>query len=190
MAVAIQSAAAGLGALAAVGAWLRLRPSREHRRRAATRQPNGRVAVATRDELRDCPRWQRAFASHRKDARYYDVVERTIDQGFEYRYFVVEDSSGQVRAVQPFFLLDQDLLAGGGQSITRFASGIRKIFPRFLVLRTLMVGCAAGEGQGIDGPRRGGQGEAEERRGGQLARGATLSPGGPGAPRGQGRGGR
>src|SRR5205814_2147989 len=78
----------------------------------------------------------------------------TIRQGFEYQYFVLEDHDGNVKAVQPFFLLDQDLLGGAGKLLCGVAGGLRKIFPRFLVLRTLMVGCAAGEGH-LDGDQNG-----------------------------------
>ncbi len=47
--------------------------------------------------------------------------------------------------MQPFFLLDQDLLEGLG-SDWRFVSLIRRHYPRLLKLRTMMVGCSAGEG--------------------------------------------
>ena len=51
-----------------------------------------------------------------------------------------------VRAVQPFFVLDQDLLVGAGARYGTVIEHVRRIFPRFMRLRTLMVGCAAGEG--------------------------------------------
>jgi len=108
--------------------------------------PNGSVYVATRQQLERLPEWSGAFSRHRKDRRYYEVVEDTIQQGFDYRYFVLEDPTGRVRALQPFFLLQQDLLQGSGPRLTRFAARVRRWFPRFLTLRTLMVGCAAGEG--------------------------------------------
>jgi predicted N-acyltransferase len=107
---------------------------------------DGSIHVATRQQLEQIPAWERAFVRHRKDHRYYEIVEDTIPQGFDYRYFVLEDKTGQVRAVQPFFLLQQDLLQGAGPRITRSAGWVRRWFPRFLTLRTLMVGCAAGEG--------------------------------------------
>jgi len=34
---------------------------------------------------------------------------------FDYRYFAVKDDSGTVCAVQPFFILDQDLLVGASR---------------------------------------------------------------------------
>ncbi|HSU65784.1 MAG TPA: GNAT family N-acetyltransferase [Tepidisphaeraceae bacterium] len=104
------------------------------------------MSVATRQHLSQVPAWERAFALQRKDRRYYEIVEDTIRQGFEYRYFVLEDKSGTVRGIQPFFILRQDLLQGSGAGVARFAAKVRRVFPRFLTLRTLMVGCAAGEG--------------------------------------------
>ena len=81
----------------------------------------GTVRVATRKQIEEIPAWRQAFAQTRKDWRYYQIVEDTIDQGFDYRYFVLEDPRGCVKAVQPFFLLDQDLLqvAGNGATASR-----------------------------------------------------------------------
>ncbi len=116
--------------------------------------PYGVVHVATRAQVEECAAWSACFRDHRQDHRYYRIVEDTIQQGFEYRYFVLEDESGQARAVQPFFILQQDLLEGAGKKLNRFARGVRKVFPRFLYMNTLMVGCAAGEGH-LDGDNNG-----------------------------------
>jgi predicted N-acyltransferase len=107
---------------------------------------DGSVSVATRQQLEQVPAWSRAFARQRKDRRFYEIVEDTIQQGFDYRYFVLEDRQGTVRGIQPFFLLRQDLLQGSGPRMTALARKVRRVFPRFLTMRTLMVGCAAGEG--------------------------------------------
>jgi len=64
----------------------------------------------SRAELVHCRHWQSAFAGQRKDHRFYELVEDTIRQGFDYRYFVIKDRDGEVQAVQPFFILNQDLL--------------------------------------------------------------------------------
>lgn len=111
----------------------------------------GSVTVVRRGDLADEPHWRRAFAAERKDHRYYELLEDTVLQGFDYRYFAIRDGAGDVRAVAPFFLLDQDLLAGMPMPVHKFAGAVRRIFPRFLVLRTLMVGCTAGEGHLDDG---------------------------------------
>jgi hypothetical protein len=106
----------------------------------------GAVEVATLSELQNIKHWTRAFSDQRKDHRYYQLTERTICPDFEYRYFIIKDGRGAVRAIQPFFLLDQDMLAGV-PALTRAADRfVRGWWPRFMRLRTLMVGCAAGEG--------------------------------------------
>ena len=60
--------------------------------------PIARVELYTRRELTQCSHWRDAFATERKDHRYYEVVEDTIE-GFDYHYFVVRDAGGTVRAV-------------------------------------------------------------------------------------------
>jgi hypothetical protein len=109
-----------------------------------------RVSVHTRQELAGCEHWRCAFATERKDHRYYELVEDTIHPEFEYRYFVIKDAAGTVRAVQPFFVLDQDLLVGIKPVLDPPIQRIRDYFPHFMRLRTLMIGSAAGEGH-LDG---------------------------------------
>jgi len=112
---------------------------------------SGSVAIASRAEVALIPHWQRAFANERRDHRFYELVEDTIHQDFDYRYFVISDDRGEVRAIQPFFILDQDLCAGAGTPIQRAVSAVRRLWPGFLRLRTLMIGCVVGEGH-LDGP--------------------------------------
>jgi hypothetical protein len=114
--------------------------------RDASTEPPGQVDVLSRAELSSCPRWGHAFSGKRKDRRYYEVVEDTINPEFKYRYFVLRDERGMICAIQPFFILDQDLLLGIGRRLGSVIGVIRRIWPRFMYLRTLMVGCAAGEG--------------------------------------------
>jgi hypothetical protein len=106
-------------------------------------QRGAAVEVMTGEEFRRCRRWPRAFAAERKDSRYYEIVSRAIRQGFDYRYFALRDGAGEVRAVAPFFVLDQDLCAGVTGARPALAT-LRQLWPRFLTARTLMVGCAAG----------------------------------------------
>jgi hypothetical protein len=108
--------------------------------------PAGRVELISRRDLADCRRWRSAFAGKRKDRRFYELIEDTNRQDFDFRYLAVKDTHGDIRAVQPFFLLDQDLLAGGGARVAALVRGIRRLWPSFLKVRTLMVGCVAGEG--------------------------------------------
>src|SRR5215468_1331001 len=105
---------------------------------------DGRVNVISRDQLRNCRHWQHAFASQHKDRRYYEIVEDTIHPEFDYWYFAIRDPEG-IQAIQPFFILDQDILAGVNPYFRRFAKAIRLQWPRFMFMKTMMVGCAAGE---------------------------------------------
>ena len=114
-----------------------------HESIATTAGPS-RVEILSRPQLGDCTRWARAFSGECKDARYYELVEDTIHPEFDYRYFVIRDRTGGVSAVQPFFLLDQDLLAGTNPTVRHAVDFARRIWPHFLKLRTLMVGCVAG----------------------------------------------
>jgi hypothetical protein len=103
------------------------------------------VRIASRAEVTRLPRWSRAFAGERKDHRFYELLEDTLTDGFRYRYLVVE-SGGAVRAIQPCFIVDQDLLGGMSGFARRCFDTVRRVWPRFMRARTLMVGCSAGEG--------------------------------------------
>ncbi|MGA2565294.1 MAG: GNAT family N-acetyltransferase [Pseudolabrys sp.] len=110
----------------------------------------GSVEVVSRLEAMQCTHWANAFASEAQDRRYYELIEDTIHKEFDYRYFAVRDWKGEICAIQPFFILDQDLLVGTKPLIGRLTDFIRRFWPRFMRTRTLMVGCAAGEGH-LDG---------------------------------------
>src|SRR6202521_2837057 len=110
----------------------------------------GSVEVCSPSELVRCGRWASAFASERKDRRFYELVEDTIHPESDYRYFVIKDGSGEIRAIQPFFILDQDLLVGASPRIGALKRFVRRLWPSWMRLRTLMVGCVAGEGH-LDG---------------------------------------
>ncbi len=108
--------------------------------------PWGTVKAVTRAELENCHAWKQAFQNKCKDHRYYEIIEGTLQGGFEYRYLVLEGESGDVRAIQPVFFVRQNLVEGIPGTISSIVDRVRKIFPRFLTMRVLMVGCAAGTG--------------------------------------------
>jgi Acetyltransferase (GNAT) domain len=112
---------------------------------SSARRESFSISVVTRAELSGCAPWTSTFTDQRKDHRYYEILDDTLRDDFEYRYFAIADDSGQVRAVQPFFLVDQDLLEGLGAERNDWILLIRRFFPRFLKVRALMVGCSAGE---------------------------------------------
>jgi predicted N-acyltransferase len=108
------------------------------------------VGILSRAELARCPQWMSALAGERKDHRYYELLEDTVHPEFEYRYFAIKDNRGDVCAIQPFFILDQDFLVGIGPKMGWWVDTVRRVWPRLLKMRTLMVGCVAGEGH-LDG---------------------------------------
>jgi hypothetical protein len=124
--------------------------------RAQDAEAAGRVEVVRRAALADCPRWPGALATQHKDHRYYELVEDTIEPKFQYGYFVLKDALGTPFAVQPYFVADLDLVAGTGPRVKSIVDRARRAWPRFMRMRALMVGCAAGEGQldGDDAPAR------------------------------------
>ena len=109
--------------------------------------PNGVARIVTRAELHGRDSWKQAFKDKCKDHRYYELVEQTLDNDFDFHYAVLEDSAGTVRAIQPIFFVRQNLVEGVPGKLRAMIDLVRKKFPRFLTMRVLMVGCAAGEGQ-------------------------------------------
>jgi predicted N-acyltransferase len=109
--------------------------------------PQGVLKVLTRSELQNCEAWKRALENSCHDYRYYEIVEdKLVQNEFEHHYLLLEDSSGRARAVQPVFFVRQNLVEGVPGTIRSIVDAIRKMFPRFLTMRVLMVGCAAGTG--------------------------------------------
>jgi predicted N-acyltransferase len=106
---------------------------------------NGSARVLAREDLENLKAWQSAFAGKTKDHRFYEIVADTLDSKFEHHYLVLEDRAGTVRAIQPVFFVQQNLVEGI-PALRAAAEMIRRRFPRFLTMRILMVGNAAGEG--------------------------------------------
>src|SRR5205809_3472034 len=71
--------------------------------------PQGAAKVVALAELQDCEAWKRAFQNQCKDHRYYEIVEETLHCGFEHYYLLLEDNSGNVRAIQPMFFVGKIL---------------------------------------------------------------------------------
>jgi predicted N-acyltransferase len=108
--------------------------------------PNGVARISSLAELQNCDAWKRAYQDKCKDHRYYEIVDETLEGDFEHHYLILEDGSGNVRGVQPVFFVRQNLIEGIRGRIRSVVDRVRKKFPRFLTMRVLMVGCAAGAG--------------------------------------------
>jgi predicted N-acyltransferase len=109
--------------------------------------PDGRARLLTRAEIEGFEPWRESFRHLCKDHRYYEIVDDTLRDGFEHHYLLLEDKAGRVRAVQPIFFVQQNLIEGVTGLPRTLVEFVRKTFPRFLTMRTMMVGCAAGEGR-------------------------------------------
>src|SRR5678816_4359213 len=106
----------------------------------------GVAKVSQLRDLENCDAWRQALQRKCKDHRYYEIVEETLECGFEHFYLVLEDASGNVRAIQPVFFVRQNLVEGVPGKIRSIVDKIREVFPRFLTMRVLMIGCSAGTG--------------------------------------------
>lgn len=103
-----------------------------------------RPRLASLAEVRELPAWRESLQHLVKDHRYHEIVADTLD--FESGALVLEDEAGVTLAVQSCFLVEQDLLVTAPNPVRIVAGWIRRLAPRFLRVKMLMVGCAAGEG--------------------------------------------
>jgi hypothetical protein len=106
----------------------------------------GQAYVADLATLKRSALWGTVFAMQRRDHRILEVIEETMTQDFAYHYLVLKDPQGRPRAIQPFFLLTQDVLGGMGPRVHKLLERVRSVLPRLLTMRTLMVGSPVGEG--------------------------------------------
>lgn len=113
---------------------------------AALRIPKGWATLVRREDLVHFPAWTEALATECKDHRFHELISATINPEFEYRFIVLEDDEHEVRAIQPIFFVRQNLAEGVTGPLRGAIDRVRRTFPRFLTLKTLFVGCAAGEG--------------------------------------------
>lgn len=112
----------------------------------------GPVLVASPEQIATHPDWESAYSHQRKDRRFYQIAQETVLPCFEHGYFLLPRAGVEQRLMfQPFFVLDQDLVAGAGHRTQEILKSIRRAWPGFLTMRTLMVGCIAGEGHLDDG---------------------------------------
>ena len=107
----------------------------------------GLAYILELDNVKGTDEFAAIFSSHRKDHRCLQVIEETIRNGFQYRYLLLEDQRGRMHAIQPFFVLNQDLMAGTGLAVQKVMRLVRKVAPRMLTMRTLMVGLTTSEGR-------------------------------------------
>ncbi|MFN2622116.1 MAG: GNAT family N-acetyltransferase [Chthoniobacterales bacterium] len=105
----------------------------------------GLARVLSRPELEKHESWPRAFQGKTKDHRFYEIVADTLGSNFEHHYLALEDRAGKVRGIQPVFFVQQNLVEGI-PALRKAVDKLRQRFPRFLTMRLVMIGNAAGEG--------------------------------------------
>jgi hypothetical protein len=106
----------------------------------------GRAVVANRVPEVDAETWAAGLRHQANDHRYYELTHDALGHQFGHYYLLLQDHSGKTRAIQPFLIVNQDLVTGTSKTIRRVMDKIRRRFPSALVMRMLMVGCSAGEG--------------------------------------------
>ena len=106
----------------------------------------GRAVVANRVPEADAQTWAAGLKHHATDHRYYEITHEALGKQFEHYYLLLKDHSGTTRAIQPFLIVNQDLITGMPDMVKRLVGKIRQRFPSALIMRMLMVGCSAGEG--------------------------------------------
>jgi Acetyltransferase (GNAT) domain len=106
----------------------------------------GSVAVVDQIASEDRPAFESGFRGYALDHRYYEITQSALGKQFEHLYLLLKDATGTTRAVQPFLLVHQDLIMGTPAFVRRAVESARRVFPSFLKLPMIMVGCSAGEG--------------------------------------------
>src|SRR3954471_13425513 len=106
---------------------------------------DGTAQLISRSELANEPAWSHAFTGKTKDHRFYEIGADTLGPDFDHHYLVLRDRGGEVRGIQPIFFVQQNLIEGV-PALRSLVERVRKQFPRFLTMRVLMIGNAAGEG--------------------------------------------
>lgn len=90
--------------------------------------------------------WAETFGDQPKDFSYYALLERTMSEGFLYRYLVLSLPNEEPYALQPLILVEQDLSISLGKFAAQVVEALRRFFPRLLRARMLMAGCLVGDG--------------------------------------------
>jgi len=106
----------------------------------------GRAVVAHRVPEADAETWAAGLQHQANDHRYYELTHDALGHQFGHYYLLLQDHAGKTRAIQPFLMVNQDLVTGMPKAFRRVMDKIRRRFPSALVMRMLMVGCSAGEG--------------------------------------------
>ncbi len=87
--------------------------------------------------------WDLHLPTGWKDRSYFQTLEETFAGQFAQYYLLLYDETGRTRALQPFFLVEQDLTVSLAPVLRTLLKPLRSL----LRPRLLMVGCIVGDGQ-------------------------------------------
>src|SRR5271155_1345653 len=72
----------------------------------------GRAVVANRVPEADAETWAAGLQHQANDHRYYELTHDALGHQFGHYYLLLQDHSGKTRAIQPFLIVNQDLITG------------------------------------------------------------------------------
>src|SRR5258707_4596859 len=99
--------------------------------------------VANRIAEADAETWAAGLQHQANDHRYYELTHDSLGHQFEHYYLLLKDHAGTTRAIQPFLIVNQDLVTGMPDAIRKALARLRRRFPFTLVIRMLMIRCSA-----------------------------------------------
>ena len=79
----------------------------------------GGAVVATRIPEADAKTWAAGLSHLANDHRYYEAAHESLGEQFEHCYLLLKDRTGHTRAIQPFLIVNQDLVTGLPQAVRR-----------------------------------------------------------------------
>lgn len=95
---------------------------------------------------RALPEWRPLWSHQVHDGRYYEVIADTLGAQFTLEALVLREGDA-IRAIQPVFVVDQDVVEAAPGPLRKGVGWLRCLWPGAFRMRVLMVGCPAGVGE-------------------------------------------
>src|SRR5476649_2015091 len=89
----------------------------------------GRAVVADKVPAKDAAILEAGLRDAANDHRYYELTHHALQDQFSHYYLLLKDSADATRAIQPFFIVNQDIVLGMPDFVTRIIEKIRGRFP-------------------------------------------------------------
>ena len=87
----------------------------------------GTAAVAEGVPPQEYETWVAGFENYALDHRYYEIIHESLRDQFAHYYLFLRDANGMTRAIQPFFIVSQDLAAGIPEFIRNALAQVRRL---------------------------------------------------------------